>query len=265
MAYSQYNRRRFEGEKPVNEGETYDIVIDATGAKGDGIGKVKGFVVIVPNAKPGQTVKVKIDAVRGKVAFGTLVGEAEATPAGEAAEEETPKGEQAEEPAEEEAAGQEEPAEEEKAGQEEPAEEEPAEEEKADQEEPAEEEPAEEEKADQEEPAERKNLLRKKTLKKSLKKTKRRNNSIFFGAVSPIFHFFKLFSKTNILKFIISLNIDEVGILSLITTTERRVGNFAEKKTWRCLYCGKDIENPTDLYSRRFCTVSCKDAYFSPF
>jgi len=125
MAYSQYNRRRFEGEKPVNEGETYDIAIDATGAKGDGIGKVKGFVVIVPNAKPGQTVKVKIDAVRGKVAFGTLVGEAEATPAGEAAEE-TPEGEQAEEPAVEETA------------EEESAEEKPAAEEEAEAEKPAE-------------------------------------------------------------------------------------------------------------------------------
>ena len=106
MAYSQYNRRRFEGEKPVNEGETYDIAIDATGAKGDGIGKVKGFVVIVPDAKPGQTVKVKIDAVRGKVAFGTIVGEAESVPAEEAAEE-TPEGEKAEEPAEEEPAAEE--------------------------------------------------------------------------------------------------------------------------------------------------------------
>ncbi len=150
MAYSQYNRRRFEGEKPVNEGETYDIEIEATGAKGDGIGKIKGFVVIIPGAKPGQTVKVKIDAVRGKVAFGTLVGEAEAVPAKEEGEETT-------EPAEEEPA-EEEPAEEEPAA-EEPAEEEPAAEEPAEEEpaaeEPAEEEPAEEEPA-AEEPAEEK-------------------------------------------------------------------------------------------------------------
>ena len=76
MAYSKYNRRRFEDEKPVKEGEEYDIEIEATGAKGDGIGKVKGFVVIVPGTKPGTRVKVKIDAVRGRVAFGTAVGEA---------------------------------------------------------------------------------------------------------------------------------------------------------------------------------------------
>jgi len=57
----------------------------------------------------------------------------------------------------------------------------------------------------------------------------------------------------------------EVRVLALITTMEeRRVSNFAEKKFWRCLNCGKTIENPTDLYSRRFCTVNCKDKYFSP-
>jgi len=80
LAYSKYNKRRFEGEKPVQEGETYDIEIIATGAKGDGIGKVKGFVVIVPDAKPGQKIKVRVDAVRGKVAFGTVSGEAASVP-----------------------------------------------------------------------------------------------------------------------------------------------------------------------------------------
>ena len=77
MAYSKYNRQRFEGEKPVKEGQEYALEIEATGAKGDGVGKVKGFVVIVPNTKPGQKIKVRIDAVRGKVAFGTAVGKAE--------------------------------------------------------------------------------------------------------------------------------------------------------------------------------------------
>jgi hypothetical protein len=52
--------------------------------------------------------------------------------------------------------------------------------------------------------------------------------------------------------------------LTLSVTVERRVENFAERKTWRCLHCGKGIENPTDLYSRRFCTVRCKEAYFGP-
>lgn len=99
MAYSQYNRQRFEGEKPVKEGDTYEIEVEATGAKGDGIGKIKGFVVIIPNAKPGQKVKVRVDAVRGKVAFGTMVGEAAAsnTKEKEAPKEENEETEEAEE------------------------------------------------------------------------------------------------------------------------------------------------------------------------
>ncbi len=99
MAYSKYNRRRFEAEKPVEEGGIYEIEIEATGTKGDGIGKVKGFVVIVPNTKPGQKVKVKIDAVRGKVAFGTVAGETAETK--EEAAEEQPAEEATEQPAEE--------------------------------------------------------------------------------------------------------------------------------------------------------------------
>jgi predicted RNA-binding protein with TRAM domain len=90
MAYSAYNKRRFEGEKPVKEGQEYDITIEGIGSKGDGIGKVKGFVVIVPNTKEGDTVKVKVTAVRGKIAFGEVVGEAGAAPEGAAEEHSQP-------------------------------------------------------------------------------------------------------------------------------------------------------------------------------
>lgn len=61
-------------KKPVQEGNVYDITIEGIGSKGDGVGKVQGFVVIVPGVKEGETVKVKINAVRKKVAFGEAVG-----------------------------------------------------------------------------------------------------------------------------------------------------------------------------------------------
>jgi predicted RNA-binding protein with TRAM domain len=137
LPYSRYDRQWSQGEKPVNEGETYDIEIEATGTKGDGIGKIKGFVVIVPGTKPGQKVKVKIDAVRGKVAFGTAAGVSTTKkPAKEKAE-----GEEAEE-------GQKEEAEEEAAEEAEGAEEEEKSEES---EEPEEEKSAEDEEAEEEE------------------------------------------------------------------------------------------------------------------
>lgn len=60
---------------PVKEGEEYNIKIEAVGSKGDGLGKVEGFIIIVPNTKIGEKVRVKINAVRRKVAFATVTGE----------------------------------------------------------------------------------------------------------------------------------------------------------------------------------------------
>jgi predicted RNA-binding protein with TRAM domain len=54
---------------PVKEGEEYDIVIDDIGSKGDGIGKIQGFRVYVPETKIGDRVKVKIVSVGGNFAI----------------------------------------------------------------------------------------------------------------------------------------------------------------------------------------------------
>ena len=75
MAYRKFNNDKAYGEKPVKEGETYDITIEGIGSKGDGIGKIQGFVIIVPGVKKGDNVKVKVNAVRGKVGFAEVVGE----------------------------------------------------------------------------------------------------------------------------------------------------------------------------------------------
>ncbi len=61
---------------PVEEGKTYSIKIEGLGKEGDGIGRVSGFVVIVPGAKQGQTVNVRITKVARKVAFGEVAGDA---------------------------------------------------------------------------------------------------------------------------------------------------------------------------------------------
>ena len=58
---------------PVKEGQEYDVTIEGIGEKGDGIAKIEGFVIIVPGTQKGQKVKVKINAVRGKVSFGEVV------------------------------------------------------------------------------------------------------------------------------------------------------------------------------------------------
>src|SRR3989344_3801972 len=59
---------------PVNVGDELDLKIEAVGEKGDGIAKIKGFVIFVPQAKQGETVKVKITKVLRKVGFGEIVG-----------------------------------------------------------------------------------------------------------------------------------------------------------------------------------------------
>jgi len=81
-----YNKNRRFGENrggysgggrsfaPVNVGDELELKIEAVGEKGDGIAKIKGFVIFVPNAKQGETVKVRITKVLRKVGFGEIVG-----------------------------------------------------------------------------------------------------------------------------------------------------------------------------------------------
>jgi predicted RNA-binding protein with TRAM domain len=58
---------------PVEEGKQYEVVIESIGKKGDGIAKIDGFVVVVPEGKRGNKVTVEITAVRGSVSFGKVV------------------------------------------------------------------------------------------------------------------------------------------------------------------------------------------------
>ena len=50
--------------RPVEEGKEYEVIIDAKGAKGDGIAHIEGFVIFVPNAEVGEKARVKITAVK---------------------------------------------------------------------------------------------------------------------------------------------------------------------------------------------------------
>ena len=74
---------------PVHVGQEVDVKIEAVGEKGDGIAKVKGFVLFVPNTKQGDEVKVKITRVLRKVGFAEVIGQAGGKPAKEDNEEES--------------------------------------------------------------------------------------------------------------------------------------------------------------------------------
>ena len=79
----RFGDRRFEREsnlpKPINVGEEYDVEITEVGSKGDGIARIKNFVVFVANGKKGEKAKIKITDVRDRFAIGEKVGEGEAT------------------------------------------------------------------------------------------------------------------------------------------------------------------------------------------
>ncbi len=56
--------------KPVKVGEEYDVEISEVGSKGDGIARVKNFVVFVNGAKQGEKTHVKITSVSNRFAIG---------------------------------------------------------------------------------------------------------------------------------------------------------------------------------------------------
>ena len=79
------------GHVPVKVGDEIEVHIEAVGEKGDGIAKVEGFVLFIPDTKEGDTVKVRITKVLTKVGFAEVVGESQGEPkeaAGEAPAEE---------------------------------------------------------------------------------------------------------------------------------------------------------------------------------
>jgi len=72
MFEDSYNRQE-KFSCPVEVGTEYDVKIEDQGKTGDGIARVEGFVIFIPNTEVGQEVKIKINATRRKFAFGEVV------------------------------------------------------------------------------------------------------------------------------------------------------------------------------------------------
>ncbi|HIQ39223.1 MAG TPA: TRAM domain-containing protein [Methanothermococcus okinawensis] len=68
-----FNRQRNNRKIPVVEGKEYKVTIEDMGRGGDGIARVEGFVIFVPNTTKGETLTVKITAVKDRFAFGERV------------------------------------------------------------------------------------------------------------------------------------------------------------------------------------------------
>jgi len=84
----QYEQDR-NGHSPIMVGDVVDVKIVSVGAKGDGVAKIKGFAVFVPNTQLGEEVRVRITRVLSKFGFGERVDvESGEEQAGQAIEEE---------------------------------------------------------------------------------------------------------------------------------------------------------------------------------
>ena len=66
-------RARFQAKTPVEFNEEYEAKIENMSERGDGIAKIEGFVIFVPNTKLGEQVKFRITRVANRFAIGELV------------------------------------------------------------------------------------------------------------------------------------------------------------------------------------------------
>lgn len=61
--------------KPIKVGEEYDVEITEMGSRGDGITRIKNFVVFVNNTKVGEKARIKITDVKDKFGIGEKVSQ----------------------------------------------------------------------------------------------------------------------------------------------------------------------------------------------
>lgn len=66
----------YVGEKPVKEGEEYDVSIEEVGARGDGFARVQNFVIFVQGSQKGEKLRVRVKSVHSKFAIAEKVGAA---------------------------------------------------------------------------------------------------------------------------------------------------------------------------------------------
>jgi len=89
-----YGRREGRGfgprfpPKPVEIGKEYDVEIQETSRRGEGIARIKGLVCFVPNTKPGDHVKIRITRISRRFCEAEVAGKSEAK--AEAGAEEAP-------------------------------------------------------------------------------------------------------------------------------------------------------------------------------
>jgi predicted RNA-binding protein with TRAM domain len=75
MPYEQRGFDRRFSPKPVEMEKEYDVEIQETSRRGEGITRIEGLVVFVPNTKPGDKVRIKITRISRRFAEAEVIGE----------------------------------------------------------------------------------------------------------------------------------------------------------------------------------------------
>ena len=60
-------------DSPVKVGEKHDVKIEDTAKQGDGIARISGLVVFVPNTKVNDSVKIEIKSIKRNCAVAEVV------------------------------------------------------------------------------------------------------------------------------------------------------------------------------------------------
>ena len=64
--------------KPVEVGKEYNVEIQETSRRGEGITRIKGLVTFIPNTKPGYRVRIRITRISRRFAEAEVLREVEA-------------------------------------------------------------------------------------------------------------------------------------------------------------------------------------------
>ena len=70
-----FGRRNSFPPKPVEIGKEYEVDIQETSRRGEGIARIKGLVTFIPNTKPGDHVKIRITGISRRFAEAEVVQE----------------------------------------------------------------------------------------------------------------------------------------------------------------------------------------------
>ncbi len=78
MVHRRVRGGRFKVKKspspaPVNVGDELEVNIIDRAPSGAGVSNIQGYIIIVPKAKPGERVNVKITSVEKKTATGEII------------------------------------------------------------------------------------------------------------------------------------------------------------------------------------------------